>query len=105
RMITRYRGVATGCAWTRTSLPAGHAGRLFLQRVCQCEIASQRSRRVVGRVRHRGCDGGMNTSGLTWFPCRWTVGSPASSYVVVVCPTQRMELGAKGQGGPGPLLD
>ena len=33
-------------------------------------------------------------------PCRWTGGSPASIHVVVVCPTQRMELGAKGQDGP-----
>ena len=33
---------------------------------------------------------------------RWV---PASSCVVVVCPAQRMELGAKGQDGPGPLLD
>jgi len=32
-----------------------------------------------------------------------TGGSPASSYVVVVCPNQRMEFGAKGQDGPGRL--
>ena len=41
----------------------------------------------------------MNTSGLTWFPCRWTGGSPPPAGVVV-CPAQRMELGAKGQDGP-----
>ena len=31
-------------------------------------------------------------------PCRWTGGSPASSYVVVVCPTQPMESRREGSG-------
>ena len=45
---------------------------------------------------------------MTWFlpvhrQGRGAACVPASSYVVVVCPAQRMVLGAKGQDGPGRL--